>query len=422
MNVSDSERLERPLVDAGWKKANDIKSADLVILNTCSVRQKAEDKVTGLGQQIIKLKEKNSKLKVIVTGCMVKKYERGSKNQNKKLRRLEKDIRERLHWADYVADIFTASKLVQKLANEEVKEFFKVVPVPSSKITALIPISFGCDNFCSYCVVPYARGTLENRPFSAIIKEAREAIENNSKEIYLLGQNVNSWVGEYKNKKMDFPTLLKEIDSLPGEYWIRFISSHPKDISEELIDVISEGTHITPCLHFALQSGSNQILKAMNRHYSYASFKKMVDYARKKIPNIAITTDIIVGFPGETEEDFQKTVKALKECKFDMAYIGIYSPRPGTKSAEEMKDNVPINVKKERHRILTKILGEINYKKNKALVGKTVKVLVEKPKSGLTDINQEIRLNKKAKVGSFTKCTVTKATSWALEGNQRKSH
>ena len=430
MNTADAERLITPLRNAGWTGCPKPSSASLVILVTCSVRQKSEDKVYGLGEPLLALKKKNPSLQIIVTGCMATRLARGNKAIDKKLVSIERATRRRLSFADYVLSTPEASKLIQKLAKggnhansrTVFQEHLSIPPCFSSELTALIPISYGCDNFCSYCVVPYTRGPLKNRPAKDIIEEVKTAVKSGKKEIYLLGQNVNSWVGEYKRKKIDFPTLLSIIDLIKGEYWIRFISSHPKDISKTLIDTIARGSHITPYLHFALQSGSNSVLKRMNRHYTYQQFKALVDYARETVPGIAVTSDIIVGFPGETKKEFSDTIKAFKECKFDMAYISMYSPRPGTISAETMKDDISRVEKKNRWQILTDLLGKQNLKTNNVLVGEKMVVLAEKHikrkdqlfTSGRTSTNKEVEISGKHQWNSFKEVIITSATPWAL--------
>lgn len=411
MNTADAERIIAPLLTANWTETSDRFNAELLIFVTCSVRQKSEDKIYGLGEEIKKLREKNPGLKVLITGCVATRITRGNEKIDKKLVSLKKEIKRRLWFADYVVDVPAAVKTTKKLA--KISDDTTLLIRHLSPVTAYIPISTGCDNFCSYCVVPYTRGPLKNRPVNAILKDVGLAIKAGKKEIYLLGQNVNSYP--------DFPTLLSLIDAIPGEYWIRFISSHPKDISKKLIYTIAAGartagTHITPYLHFALQSGSDTVLKRMNRHYSYKRFKTLVDYAREKVPGIAVTTDIIVGFPGETEHEFQATVKAMNECKFDMAYISIYSPRPGTVSAETMEDDVPKQTKKERHQLLTDLLRQQCHKRNKKLVGKNVQILVEKPRLGRTQENFEVTLETPLKTGNLANVKITKATDWSLTG------
>ena len=444
MNTADAERLITPLRNAGWTQSTNPSTANLLIYVTCSVRQKSEDKVYGLAESVLALKKKSPLLKVIVTGCMAARLARGNRTLNTRLAALDRATRHNLSFADYVLSTPEASKLIQQIAKQSMltdilkrrkthssiqadnnissvlKEHLSISPHFSSEVTAFIPISYGCDNFCSYCVVPYSRGPLNNRPAEDIINETKTAIKSGRKEIYLLGQNVNSWV----DQTVSFSNLLSTIDSIKGSYWIRFISSHPKDISNQLIDIIARGNHIAPCLHFALQSGSNSVLKRMNRHYTYKSFKTLVDYARQKVPGIAITTDVIVGFPGETEKEFSDSVKAFRECKFDMAYISMYSPRPGTVSAETMMDDIPQTEKKHRWQVLTDLLGKQCLTINKELIGKTLTVLTDKHVGrkgliytfGRCSTNKEIKIQGNYPLNTFAKVEVSVATPWSLQG------
>ena len=283
----------------------------------------------------------------------------------------------------------------------------------------------GCNNFCAYCAVPYARGRERSRPVKDILAEVNKLITQGYKEIILLGQNVNSYQGEAENgRKIKFPTLLKQIDKIPGNYWLSFLSSHPKDLSDNLIKCFSSPTHLMPYLHMALQSGSDKIITAMNRRYTAAYFINLIDKARKINPHIAISTDIIVGFPGETKKDLTDTIKVMKKIKFDMAYISQYSPRPNT-AAAKLDDNVSKTTKKEREKILTNILKKTALEHNKLLIDQQITVLVDNIDNNTTHeifghTNQFKRVkiktsNKKIKPGDFVNVKVTKATSWHIE-------
>uniref|UniRef100_A0A7C5YZ33 tRNA-2-methylthio-N(6)-dimethylallyladenosine synthase n=1 Tax=candidate division CPR3 bacterium TaxID=2268181 RepID=A0A7C5YZ33_UNCC3 len=424
MNISDSENIERVLLHAGWKKAKYMHNAKLIVINTCSVRKKSEDKVFGLAETIKSIKRKSTKKKypiVIVTGCMVKREVRGPKLLKESLIKAERETLKKLSkWADYSLDIEQAKKLISKIAGQQKNKVY----VNPQKITALVPISFGCDNFCTYCVVPYTRGPLINRKYSEIMHDVKEAIKNGKKEIILLGQNVNSWKGKTGTKDLDFSDLLQKIDKLKGNFWVRFTSSHPKDISERLIETIAKSRHITPWIHIALQSGSNRVLRKMNRNYTAEQFIEKVRLIRKKVPHASITTDIIVGFPEESEKDFRETLKVFKICKFDMAYIAKYSPRPGTVAGELMKDNIPEEIKSERLKELTKLLKETNRKRNMLLIGKTVMVLTDKHVRrkgkiytiGKTSTNKDIELVGFIQTGKFVKAKVTGSSIFSLKG------
>jgi len=313
-NLADSERIARKLEMSGYKMATKIESVDLVVLNACSVRQSATNRVYG---RIRELGIKNKELKIIIAGCVLKE-------DKKKLLAKDKNIE---FWHP--------------------DEYFDLTPISSNSNAAYIPIMTGCDNFCAYCAVPYTRGRERSRPAKDIIKDAKSAVQKGAKEIWLLGQNVNSY-------KYDFPKLLKGINNIDGNFKIYFMSSHPKDFSDKLIKTISENKKVSGEIHLPVQSGDNAILKKMNRKYTIGHYKNLIKKIRKAILEVKISTDVIVGFPGETEKQFQNTVKLFKELKFSKAYIGKYSPRPGTPAAK-MKDDIPIEEKKRRWEILNEI-------------------------------------------------------------------
>jgi len=351
MNKSDSERIAAVL-ESNKYKASDIDKADFVIINMCSVRQSAVDKVYGL---IPKLKEQ----KTILTGCVLKK------DKNK----LSKQF-------DYVLDIKDIAKW-PIFSKSSADDYLKIKPKYSNNSSACIPIMTGCNNFCSYCVVPYARGKEISRPAKEIICEVENLVKRETKEIWLLGQNVNS----YKQGKTDFPKLLKTIANIPNDFSIRFMSPHPKDFSDELINVMAEHDKVAKYLNLPVQSGDDKILKKMNRNYTVTDYKKLVKKIREKMPDINLSTDVIVGFPEETKKQFENTVKLFKEIKFNMAYISKYSPRSGT-AAAKLKNNVPIQEKKRRERILKETMSK---KKIVVILGPTA--------SGKTDLS--IKLAKK---------------------------
>ncbi|MGB2762736.1 MAG: MiaB/RimO family radical SAM methylthiotransferase, partial [Minisyncoccales bacterium] len=253
-------------------------------------------------------------------------------------------------------------------------------PKYTTKFSAYVPIIIGCNNFCSYCVVPYTRGPEISRPAGDIIKEVKSSVKQGYKEIWLLGENVNS----YKNPKhqipINFANLLRMINDIPGDFWIRFTSSHPKDFSDELIKTIVKSKKITPYISLPIQSGDNEILKKMNRPYTVRDYKNLVKKIREKIPNVTLSTDIIVGFPGETKKQFKNTIKLFKEIKFDMVYISQYSPRSGT-IAYKMKDTVSHQEKEKRDKVLTEVLKKTALKNNKKYIGKIVEVLPASPDS-----------------------------------------
>ena len=368
MNKTDSERLAAFLESKNFKEETDLNKAGLIIINTCGIRQSAEDRLYGLVNQI---KKYNKNSKVVVTGCL-------SRRQDVKKRLFERvDIFMPINEIPNILDLLAGREVKTRLSLDEVRllqgeKYLSIIPKYQSKFSAFVPIGNGCNNFCSYCVVPYARGREVYRSKMEIIKEVKDLIAKGYKEIILIAQNVNS----YHDKKINFPGLLKEISNLPGDFWIRFSSSHPKDVSAELISVIAKNKKICPHLHLAVQSGDDKMLIAMNRKYTVAHFTYVVEKLRKARPEIAITTDVIVGFPGETKKQFQNTVKLFKKMKFDLAYISRYSPRPGTVSYD-MTDNVSAEDKKNREEELDVILKRTAHDNNLKLIGNSEKVLIE---------------------------------------------
>jgi len=398
MNYSDSERIAAVLEKAGYQKTLSEDEADLIVINMCSVRKSAVDRIAGNFKKYQKYKKKNPELKIVLTGCVLE-------SDRKRFEKLF-DVVETRHCL-----VSTAK------------------PKYQSKFSAYVPIMTGCNNFCSYCVVPYTRGREYSRPAEEVISEITKLIDNNYEEIILLGQNVNSYESKNtKTKIITFPVLLKLINNIPGNFWIRFLTSHPKDMTEELIKTISECKKITPYIHLALQSGDDEILKKMNRKYTAKHFLNLVKMIRKYIPDVAISTDIIVGFPTETEEQFQNTVEVMKKARFDMAYINKYSPRTGTVSYK-MKDNVSWEEKKRREKILTEILKETALENNRKYVGRVVEVLIDKVDGDFVfgktrsfkNVKMGIRNQESGiKEGGFIEAKITEAKIWNLEGEINK--
>lgn len=338
MNISDSQRIAQKLDELGYKSAPE-KVADLVIVNACSVRQTAVDRIWGK----IKLWQGQGK-KIMITGCLLPADQRILK---------EKEI-----------EYFKINDLPKLIQNLKIKDYFLIKPKYNSKI-AYIPIMTGCDNFCSYCAVPYTRGREISRPDKEIIKEIKTALASGYKEILLLGQNVNSFGRKSKaqisniksNPNVKFIKLLKKIDSLPGDFTFNFISSNPHDMSDELIDCFAKLKKWPRELHLAMQSGDDEILKKMNRKYSSAQYSKLIEKLKDAISDLKITTDIIVGYPGETKKQFANTVKICKKIGFTKAYVSQYSPRPGTPAAK-LKDDISKEEKKRRWLILDQLINK----------------------------------------------------------------
>ncbi len=491
MNHSDSERIASVLQTAKYQKTLSEDEADLIVINACSVRKSAVDRIAGNFKKYKKYKKKNPDLKTVLTGCVLE----NDKKRFEKLFDLVIDIRniellsEKLCKTCHCEGAI-ATEAIPKLRAKNLNtglphslpvarndsNYFQIQPEYQSKFTAYVPIMTGCNNFCSYCVVPYTRGREYSRPTEEVLSEITELAKNGYKEIILLGQNVSSYksrisknschsaldvessitlnspIKNNQNSKsnqtnwipafagmtksaritetVNFPKLLKLINNISGNFWIRFLTSHPKDMTEELIKTVAECEKVTPYIHLALQSGDDEILKKMNRKYTAEHFLNLIKIIRKHIPDVAITTDVIVGFPSETEKQFQNTAEAMKKAKFDMVYINKYSPRVGAASYK-MKDDVNWEEKKRREKILTEILKETALENNQQYVGRVVEVLIDEVKDsfiyGKTRSFKNVKIEaevmnyeSRIKDGEFIKVKIAKAKFWNLEGEVMK--
>jgi tRNA-2-methylthio-N6-dimethylallyladenosine synthase len=375
MNKSDSERIASLLEGLGYQPTSKENKADLIVINMCSVRQSAVDRVYGKLNQISKIKNQNnkSKFKVILTGCILSEDKKKLKDKVDFIL----NIKDLPNWPKLLSPTFYDRR---KCGIKEDGDYFKIRPKYQNNFLAYIPISTGCNNACSYCVVPFTRGPLICRHHKEILKEVKNLVQRGFKEIWLLGQNVNEYKSPIisklktnkgikkftlhslpissllaKNNEVNFPQLIKMVDKIPGDFKFFFTSPHPRNFSDELIDTLSKCEKFGRYLNLPVQSGDDEILKKMNRNYTVKEYKNLVKKIREKIPGIRLSTDAIVGFPGETEKQFQNTVKLFKEIKFDMAYIAKYSPRKRT-PASRLKDNVPLVEKKQREKILKSFL------------------------------------------------------------------
>lgn len=367
MNEYDSEVLESLLSSDGYIQADKPDDADLAIINTCSVREKAETRALARISQVTALKERNSNLKVIVAGCMAK--------------RAGESILEKIPGVDYVVgpdyipeipDIIAAEK-TSRVFTGEIKQATGIgSKTRPGRVSAYLAITRGCENFCSYCIVPYVRGSLRSRSLSSIKMELKLLQEMGAKDITLLGQNVNS----YQDDGLTFPESLHRL-APKGPPRLRFLTSHPKDMSDELIACFAEIPTLCESLHLPLQAGSNRILNLMNRGYTAEHYLNLIDKLRRVAPDISLTTDLIVGFPGETEVDFQSTLRLVEEIEYDSAFMFRYSVRPGTKAAG-MVDDVPEEQKIDRLNRLIEIQQVIATRRNKRWLGRSIEVLIEK--------------------------------------------
>lgn len=384
-NLADSEQIGALLEKQGYKPVKTEASADLVVVNACSVRKSATDRAYAKIKQ-----NKKAGKKIILCGCIT-----------------EKDKGNLRDWVDE----FWAPE-----------EYFCAKPPISSSFRAFIPIMTGCNNFCSYCVVPHTRGQEVSRPAETILDEIKQALKNGAKEIVLLGQNVNS----YKSKSQNFSDLLKQINVLPGDFWLTFISNHPKDMTDEMIKTAAKCAKVNPLIHLPFQSGNNAMLKKMNRHYTAGQYKKLVKSLRAAFAQhrpddlpLAITTDAIVGFPGETKKQFSDSAKLMREVEFDMGYLSCYSPRPGT-AAAKMEDDISMTEKRKREQVLNNILKKTALKRNKEYIGKIVEVLIEETKSdfvrGKTKTGKNVKVGGRAKVGQIINVRIEKINPWRLAG------
>ncbi len=422
-NEADSERIAGMLHAMGYEKTDKEADADIIVVNTCSVRDHAEQRALSITGGYKHLKAKNPSLIIGISGCMVSKAE-----QTEKIKRSYPYIdftfgTEKL-WQlpEILYGVMTSEKRIFR-PNEGKPITAEGVPVlRENPYKAWVSIMYGCNNFCTYCIVPYVRGRERSRRPEAILQEIRELAADGCREITLLGQNVNSYGKEFGGE-CDFADLLAKICEIPGDFIVRFMTSHPKDASHKLIDTMAANPKIARQFHLPVQSGSDRILTAMNRHYNRESYLSLIRYMREKMPDIAISTDIIVGFPGETEEDFEDTLSIVKEARYDMMYSFIYSKRSGTPAAE-MEDQVPEEVTGKRFPRLLELQNEISLERNLVWENKVLRVLVDgKSKnnpdkySGRTDGNKIVLFDgDESLVGKFVSIKITKAQTFALVG------
>ena len=422
MNISDAERMEGQLATLGYERTEDMARADLILLNTCCVRETAEDKVYGKIGEIKHIKRANPALIFGITGCMAQKEG-------------EALIRRAPH-IDFVLGTnkvhelkATVSRLESARRGPVVDVLLGDAPLPENvpiertgRLSAWVPIMYGCNNFCTYCIVPYVRGREHSRRPEDVVREVEEAAAQGFKEITLLGQNVNSYGKDHK--LASFAELLLMVDAVKGVERVRYMTSHPKDLSDAVIDAVRQGRHICPHFHLPVQHGSDRILQAMNRVYRKDAYRSLVERIRAAVPDASLTTDLIVGFPGETEEDFEELLDFLREIRYDAAYTFLYSKRSGTPAAT-MEAQVEDSVKKERLHRLMEVQNEISLEKNAALKGTVQEVLAEGPSrtdedvwTGRTGTNKIVLWQKKGQEteGDIVRVRITQPQTWVLKG------
>lgn len=423
MNENDSEKISGLLKNMGYTPEEDVHKAGVVILNTCSVRENADVRVFGNLGTFKSVKKVNPDLVLAVCGCMMQQPE------------IVKKIKEKYPQVDLVFGTHNIHQFPQMLGNylqrgerifeiwDDSSEIIEDLPVDRKyPFKSFVTIMNGCNNFCTYCIVPYTRGREVSRQPEKIIEEVTRLADEGCLEVTLLGQNVNSYGNDLKTG-YHFADLLRDLNQIEKIKRIRFMTSHPKDLTDEVIEAIAQCDKVCPAIHLAIQSGSTRILKAMNRRYTKEQIIDLVDRVRSRIPDVAITTDIIVGFPGETEEDFQDTLEVMRACKFDSAFSFIYSIRTGTPAAT-MENQIPDEIKHDRLNRLLDVLRDISFGLNSKYEGRVLPVLVEEPSKNNTDrlsgrtetgklVNFEGSFDH---IGQIVNVKITKAGSFSLTG------
>lgn len=420
MNEHDSENIKALLEEMSFTETNNMEDADLILLNTCAIRENAHNKVFGFLGRVKHLKETKNNIITGICGCM-------AQEEN-----VVNEIKDKYKWVDIVFGTHNIDKLprILKESIDNNKQYIEVLSIEGdiiedipvkrdSKYKAWVNIMYGCDKFCTYCIVPYTRGKQRSRNPKDIIREVEKLVIDGYKEVTLLGQNVNAY-GKDLDKNYFLGDLLKDVaeTKIPR---VRFLTSHPWDFTDEMIDIIKKYDNIMPYIHLPLQSGSNRILKLMGRRYTKESYLELFDKL-KTIPNVAITTDIIVGFPNETEEDFNDTLEVVKNCQYDSAFTFIFSPREGTPAAK-MEDNISLDIKNDRLYKLNDLVNEYANFNNQKYLNKEVDVLIEGVSNkegylmGYTDTMKLTNVKAEEKyIGQIVKVKITDVKTWSLTG------
>jgi tRNA-2-methylthio-N6-dimethylallyladenosine synthase len=425
MNEHDSENMKAILEEMGFKETENMEDADLVLLNTCSIRENAHNKVFGMLGRAKHLKNTKKDLIVGIAGCMAQEEV------------VAQEILKKYKWMDFVLGTHNIEQLSELVYNSLKKHELKIeaqscegkvlegLPtIRNSKVKAFVNIMYGCDKFCTYCIVPYTRGKQRSRKKEDIIKEVEQLVKDGYQEVTLLGQNVNAY-GKDLNTDYTMTDLLTDV-AKTNINRIRFVTSHPWDFTDDMIETIAKYKNIMPSIHLPVQSGNNEILKLMGRRYTKEEYLTLFNKIKEKVPNVSITTDIIVGFPNETEEQFNDTLDLVNKCKFDLAYTFIFSKRVGT-PAEKMQDNISLEEKEERLYKLNELINKYALENNEKLLNKTVKVLVEGPSDkndmlmGYTDTNKLVNLKgPKEIIGKIVEVKIIDVKTWSLDGEYVK--
>ena len=422
-NEADSERIRGYLREMGYGFTEDEHAADVIVINTCAVREHAEMRVLGNVGALTHTKRENPNQIICLCGCMMQEPHMAEKIKSS-FRHVDLVFGPHALWRfpEFLYRIQTRRGRIFETADDPGAIAEGIPVVRQNGVKAWVSIMYGCNNFCSYCIVPYVRGRERSREAEVILGEVRELAAAGYKEITLLGQNVNSY-GRDLEGEADFAWLLEQVNNLPGDFLIRFMTSHPKDATTRLFDVMAKCEKVAPVIHLPFQAGNDRVLKAMNRGYTHQEYLEKVAALRARIPDIVLTSDIIVGFPGETTEEFEDTLKLLEEVRFDALFTFIYSPREGTPAAK-MPDPLPKEEKAANFQRLVDLQNGISAQKHAAYVGKTLRCLVdaesEDPRNNLNARTPGGRLvhftGDKALVGTYQMLTITDASTWALFG------
>ena len=422
-NEADSEKLRGYLAQSGYTIGNQAEGADVVILNTCAIREHAEQRVFGNLGALTHTKRRHPGQKIFLCGCMA-----GETKVSDRVRASYPHVdgvfstHHLWQFPEILWNVLSAKKR-QFFIQDEPGSIAEGIPqVRDSRLKAWVSIMYGCNNFCTYCIVPYVRGRERSRQPEDILRECRELVESGVKDITLLGQNVNSY-GKDLSCGMDFADLLAAIAEIPGDFLIRFMTSHPRDASHKLFDTMAKYPKIAKQLHLPFQSGSTRVLKAMNRHYDRETYLEKVNYAKSVMPGLVLTSDVIVGFPGETEEEFEETISLIQQVHYDSLFTFIFSPRPGTPAAS-MEDITPKEEKNRRFDRLCAVQNAISEEIHAGYIGQTLRCLVDgRDKDLLTARTEGGRLVRFAGgddlIGTFRDLTITGATTWSLTGEMR---
>ena len=422
-NVADGEVLMGMLREMGYELTGDENQADVILLNTCAIREHAEKRVYGHLGRLSHTKAAKPDQIICLCGCMAQQQVVADKVKNS-YHHVDLVLGPQAEWRlpELLHEVYTKNKRVFSIENEHGRIAEDLPIVREGGVRAWVSIMYGCNNFCSYCIVPYVRGRERSREPEQIVREVRELVAAGYKEITLLGQNVNSY-GKDLGTGCDFADLLAEIDRIDGDYWVRFMSSQPKDATPKLFDTMAASRHVTHQLHLPVQSGNDRVLRAMNRPYTRAGYLELIRYARRVMPDLVLTSDIIIGFPGETEAEAMDTVSLINEVHFDALFTFIFSPRPGTPAAK-LDDPTPREEKQKWFDALCNAQNAISAEKHAAYIGRTVRVLVEGesddadwPLSARTEGNRLVRMKgDKSLIGTFTTAKISGSNTWALYG------